>query len=304
MNFCPRLPAGFIACLALLAWRPALAEQSTETPPANAGMRYVEANVQRDARQNTAALGVLSLPVGERGWVQLGGGQTRHDEAVSASRVNVFSTAAGFIGDSWNASLAANHRSSGDALRQTDWDASVTWLGERFGAGLDGHHRHARSQGTTSTAPVPVGGNVQQQRVKGPGLGLHGHVQLTPAWRIYASGMHYDYEVSTRQGGGTGGTGLLTGVLQRTGTSLVSREEATLSRSLKLGTRHQMGKVSLSAEYLADRVQDEPGTVRTLQLIAAIELTPLWTVVPTIGQTRSEAHGGVSFGSIAVTHHW
>jgi hypothetical protein len=304
MNFLHRLPAGSIACLALLACRPVLAEQSTDTPPANAGMRYVEANVQRDARQNTAALGVLSLPVGERGWVQLGGGQTRHDEAISASRVNVFSTAAGFIGDGWNASLAANRRSSGDALRQTDWDASVTWLGERFGAGLDGHHRHARGQVITTTAPVPVGGTVQQQRVKGPGLGLHGYVQVTPAWRIYASGMQYDYQVSTQQEGGTSGTGLLTGALQRTGTSLVSRDEATLSRNLKLGTRHRMGKVSVSAEYLADRVHDEPGIMRTLQLMAAIEFAPLWTVVPTVGQTRGEAHGGVSFGGIVVTHHW
>jgi len=304
MNFSHRLLAGAIACLALLPCRPALAEQSTDTPAANAGMRYVGANVQRDARQNMASLAVLSLPVGERGWVQLGGGQTRHDETTSASRVNVFSTAAGFIGDGWDASLAANRRSSGDAMLQTDWDASVTWLGERFGAGLDGHHRNASGQGTTTTTPVPVGGAIQRQRVKGPGLGLHGHVQVTPAWRIYASGMYYDYEVSTQQVGGTGGTGLLTGVLQRTATSLVSREETTLSRALKLGTRHQIGKASVSAEFLADRVQDEPGLVRTLQLIAAIELTPLWTVVPTVGQTRSEAHGGVSFGGIAVTHHW
>lgn len=300
-----RLPArSFACCLALLVCRPALAEEPGDTQAANAGMRYVEAHVQRDARHNTAALGVLSLPVGERGWVQFGGGQTRLEATSAARRVSVFNAATGFIGDGWNASLAANRRNGGDALRQTDWDASVTWLGERFGVGVDGHHRDARGQGTTGTSPLPGDVTVEQQRLKGPGFGLHGHVQVTPGWRIHASGMHYGYKLSTQQGGGNGGTGLLAGVLQRTSASAVSRDEAALSRSFKLGSRHQIGAASVSAEWLADKVQDEPGTVRTLQVTAAIELAPGWTVMPTLGQTHSETHGGVFFGGIGAMHAW
>jgi hypothetical protein len=300
-----RLPASSLACcLALLACRPALADESGDTQAANAGMRYVEANVQRDARHNTAALGVLSLPVGERGWVQFGSGQTRLDVAGAARRVSVFSAATGFIGDGWNASLAANRRNGGDAWRQTDWDASVTWLGERVGVGVDGHHRDAHGQGTTGTSLVPGDVTVEQQHLKGPGFGLHGHVHVTPAWRIYASGMHYGYKLSTQQGGGSGGIGLLAGALQRTSASLVSRDEAALSRSFKLGSRHQIGTASVSTELLADKVQDEPGTVRTLQFTAAVEPTPRWTVMPTLGQTHSKTHGGVLFGGIGVTHAW
>jgi hypothetical protein len=60
----------------------------------------------------------------------------------------------------------------------------------------------------------------------------------------------------------------------------------------------------VSAEVLADKVQDEPGTVRTLQFTAAVEPTPRWTVMPTLGQTHGKTHGGVLFGGIGVTHAW
>jgi hypothetical protein len=140
--------------------------------------------------------------------------------------------------------------------------------------------------------------------VKGPGFGLHGHLEVTPKWRIYASGMRFNYDVSTDQGGGGAATGLLPGALQRASASLISRDEAALSRSVKLGSRHQFGKTALSAEWLQDKVKDEPGTVRTLQLTAEVELTRRWTVKPTLGQTRSSAYGGVFFGGIGVTHAW
>lgn len=306
--------ASAIACLALMTVPAAHAEQAsglTDTAAPNADMRYVAASVQRDAQHGQAVIALLSLPVADRGWVQFGGGQTRHEQNATARKAKVLSAGAGYIGGSvgsrWQASLVASHRDAGRDLRQTDWDGVLEWQGEPFGVGIDGHHRVARGASTLATPTAPAGMPVEQ-RIKGRGVGLHGNVRLTDSFRLYAATMRYDYRVSTTSGSSAGGSGGGTSLLSRTllpsAPSFVSREETALNRSSRFGVSHRSEKLTVSGEFIADRVLDEPGTVRTVQLKAALYLTPQWTVTPTLGHTRSKTHGGVSFAGLAASHGW
>lgn len=306
-TFPPRSACG-LACFALLASSAALGSERNDTTATNADMRYVAASLQRDAQHGQAVMGLLSLPVGERAWVQLGGGQTRQEQTSTARRASVASAGAGYIGKHWQASLVATHRSGGSDFRQTDWDGVLEWRGEQFGLGLDGHHRDARLAGTVTT-PTPPSGTATVpvlQQLKGSGFGVHGNVQLTSKFTVYAATMHYDYRVSTQQNGAStgGSTSLLSQALPQASPSFVSRDEMALNRSSRVGGSYRFETLTVSADFIADRVLDEPAPVRTFQLKAALYLSPQWTVTPTLGRTRSETFGGVTFAGLAVSHAW
>ena len=294
--------------VALFATTLAQASELAGTAAPNADMRYVAAGMQRDAKDNQAVTGLMSLPLGDRWWSQFGGGQTRSEQEANARRASVLNAGFGYIGSGWLASLAASRRSAGSSLRQADWNGLLEWRGEQFDVGVDGHYRDARLSGTVATPTLPSGtADVPVlQRVKGSGIGVHGNIRVTENFSVHAAAMRFDYRVTTQQtgSGAGGGQSLLLGALQQTSPSLVSREEAALNRSSKVGASYRFEKVTLSGEVLADRVLDEPGTVRTVQLKAALELTPHWTATPTVGRTESETYGGVNFGGLVVSYAW
>lgn len=290
------------------------AQQAAAAP--NADMRSFTASVQGDARDNHAYQATLSLPLKQRGWVQLGGGQSRNNQDGAAHRPVLASVGVGYIGSGWQGSLQATHRSDGSAYRQSDGAAALDWQGELFSIGLDGTWRNARQEGTLTvpdgrggTTPVPVA-----QTVKGGGLGLRGGVQWGERTRLYAGLMRYDYRVATRPNGSSaapGGTvGNLLGdrtLLARalsTRASAVTRDESALSRSLLLGASYRLEPVALSAEYTGDRVLDTPGTVHNVVLKAAWALSPNWTLTPAIGRTRSASHGSVDLAALSLRHAW
>jgi len=309
----PRLGLAFVACLStsstLLAAEP------------NADMRTVTLGVQRDAAHNQAVLGTLSLPVGARPWLQFSAGQTRLAQDAVAHQAGVFGAGAGYVGDGWLASFTGTHRRDGERYRQTDWLATVEWRQPAFEIGLDGSYRNARQQGSVATGGA--GGTTQvpvEQRVKGGGVGLHGGAMLGAKAKLYAGAMRYDYRSSTRQNGavtgaGAGNPGGIVGALLgnssllaralSTRPSAVSRDEAALSRSAQVGASYRFtDTLAVSAEALNDKVLDAPGTVRTLQLKAAVDLAPGWQLTPAVGRTRSDEYGGVNFGALSVTHAW
>jgi len=310
MRNSPKHLLGLAACLG--------AGVAAQAADPNAQMRFVELGVQRDANHNQLVLGTVALPVGQRPWLQLGGGETRVKQDAVEHKAGLFSAGAGYVGDGWLASIVGTHRGDSAAYRQTDWVAAVEWRSERVNIGLDGSYRNARQQGTVATstssgtALVPV-----EQRVKGGGVGLHGGVMLGTNARIYAASMHYDYRTHTRQNGEVGGSssgGSLDGLLGNSSllaralssrASLVSRDEVALARSSQLGTSYRVtDKLLVSAEYLGDKVLDVPGNVHTVQLKASVELAPRWTATPSAGRTRSDEFGGVNFGALTVTRAW
>jgi hypothetical protein len=304
--FRPTFPSS-LACIALLATSAVQAAELAVGTAPNANMRYVAASMQRDARHDQAVLGLLSLPVGERWWGQIGGGQVINAQDDDARHSSVVSGAMGYIGDAWQASLTASHRSDGSRFRQTDWAGTLEWRGDRFSAGVDGSYRDAKLSGTVITSTA-LGGTTDAavlQRVKGGGIGAHGSLQATEALSVYAAAMRYHYQATTQQDGSAASPpSLALASALQTSPSFVSRDETTLSRSGKVGASYRFAAVTLSGELLADNVLDVPGTVRTTQLKAAVAMTPGWTATPVVGRTQSETYGSVNFGGLALTHAW
>ena len=298
-----------------LAGAAAPAARADDAAP-NADMRSISVAAQGDARSNRTLQTALTLPLGERAWFSVGGGQNHSEQDTVAHRPKVVAAALGYIGAGWRASLNATHRADGQAYRQSDWVGSVEWQGDRFDIGLDGSVRDSRRQATVSTpdgqggtASVPV-----TQKVKGGGLGLRAGVQLGPDARLYGSYTRYHYQVATQQNGAsTGSSSAIGGLLGNrtllaralsTRASAVNRDEAALSRSVQFGATYRFERVALTAEYTGDRVQDAPGTARTALLKAAVALGPHWTVAPAVGRTRTDAYGGVNFGALSASYAW
>ena len=298
---------------ALAAAAPAV--RAVDAAP-NAGMRSISAAAQGDAKSNRTLQTTLTLPVGERAWFSVGGGQSRSGQDAVAHRPRVVAGALGYVGTGWRASLNATHRADGSAYRQSDWVGSWDWQGDRFDVGLDGSLRDARQQATVST-PNGQGGTASVpvlQTVKGGGLGLRTGVKLGGNARLYGGYTRYHYQVGTQQNGASSGSSNLSGGLLGNRTllaralstreSAVNRDEAALSNSVQLGATYRFDRVALTAEYTGDKVKDAPGTAHTALLRAAVALGPHWTVVPAVGRTRSDAHGGVNFGALSASYAW
>lgn len=268
-----------------------LAASAARADDPNAAIRHVGIGVQRDAGSNQSVLGTLSLPVGQRHWVQLSGGQTRTAQSGAAQRAGVLGAGIGTLGDGWLASLNATHRRDGDRFRQSDWLATVEWQHETFDIGLDGSYRDARRR--DATLPTAL-------RVKGAGLGLHGGVRLGERSRLYGAAMRYDLR-SEGGGGAPAAPTLLQALAGRS--ALVARDELALRRSVQAGLSHRFDAATVSAEYLGDALLGAGGTVRTVQFKAGFEPLPGWTLMPAVGRSRSGGEG-VNFGALSVTRHW
>ena len=275
---------------ATLVLAAALAAPAARADDPNAALRYASLGVQRDANDNQSVLATLSLPLGQRQWVQLSGGRTRLEQGGAAQRAGVIGVGAGTLGDGWAAALNATQRRDGDRFRQTDWLATIEWRGEVVDFGLDGSHRDARRQ----AAALP-----STQRVKGGGLGLHGGVMLGEATRLYAAAMHYD--LRSEGGSATPPPTLLQSLAGRS--PVVARDELALRRSVQAGLGHRIGAISLNVEYLGDTLLDTPGRVHTVQLKAGFEPVPGWTLAPAVGRSR-DGNEGVNFAALSLTRRW
>jgi hypothetical protein len=250
------------------------------------GNRAVSLAAQRDARGNQSIALTLSLPVGDKAWVEAGGGQTRN--AQPRQRVRSTQLAAGRRwgnAQQWQTSLGASQRRAAKGLRQTDANASLDWQGERFDAGVDLLHRNARATGN--------------ERLRGPGLTLRAGARIGAA-RVYGASTQNRYRSRTQQAG----TGGLLGNSLGLGSSPVTRDELALSRSALLGASWQFERATLAVEALQDRVLNQPGHLRTVQLKAAVDLGTDWSLAPTLGRTRDPQAGGTSFGALALTRRW
>jgi hypothetical protein len=277
--------------------------QAEEAAP-NADKRAVSAAVQRDAQHNQSTAAALSLPVGQRAWVQLGAGQSRSRNAATGTRYKPkqVSVGGGVAGRGWQASLNASQRRDGSALRQSDVAAAVDWKPtDNVNLGLDVTHRNARARGTlpaSGGAATPV-----EQRVKGHGVGAHGAVAVTQRLTVYGATMHNRYKTRTTQTSASGG--LLAGVplLQQNRVSAINRDEAALDRSHQLGATYRVSEqVALNGELMQDRLHDG-GTLRSAQVKAAINAGAGWTLTPGIGRSRGP-QGGVNYGLLGASYAW
>lgn len=274
-------------------------------PAPNADKRALNLAVQRDAKSNQSAAAAVSLPVGESAWVQAGVGQSRSRDAASGAtyQPRQVSLGGGVAGKAWQASVNASQRRDGSVLRQNDVAAALDWKPtDDVNVGVDATHRNARTRGTLAAsgggAATPV-----EQRVKGNGFGVHAAVAMTPRFTVYGATQRNHYRTTTTQT--TSGGGLLAGVpgLQNR-VSAINRDEAALDRSHQLGATWRVSeRVALNGEVMQDKLHDG-GSLRSVQMKAAIDAGAGWTLTPGIGRSRGPNGEGTNYGLLGASYAW
>ncbi|HEY8881111.1 MAG TPA: hypothetical protein VIN03_26335 [Roseateles sp.] len=270
-----------------------------DEPAPNADKRALNLAVQRDGQHNQSATAAVSLPVGDSAWVQAGVGQSRNRDAATGNSTQPRQVAlgGGVAGQRWQASVNASQRRDGAALRQTDVAAAVDWKPtEGVNVGVDATRRQGRARGSVAGAPV-------EQRVKGHGVGVHAAAEVTPRLTVYGATLHNRYTTSTMQTTGSGG--LLAGVpLLGNRVSAVNRDEAALNSSHQLGATYRVSeRVALNGEVQQDRLHDG-GTLRSVQMKAAINAGAGWTLTPGVGRSRGPQGETTNYGLLGASYAW
>lgn len=304
-------PTQTTAMIALLAF--ALAPDATraDTPPPNDGQRYVSVGGQADDRHDQQVLSTLSLPVGQRAWVQAGAGMSRSAQATGDRKPGIVTGGMGVAGQVMQLTVNASHRADGSKYRQTDVGSSLEWRHDGDVLGLDVTHRNSRAAGAVAVANGQGGSTTVPAlaRISGNGVGVHGTLQATAHVSVYGAVARNHYKSTTQQSDPTAPGGLLglNPVLERAllgGTSFVNRDEAALDHSAMVGASYRWDKVALSGEYTTGQVHDSGGAMRSVELKAAVDVAPGWRVAPGMGRGSSEQGGHTNFASLSATYGW
>ena len=306
-----RCPTQTTAAIALLALALAPAATRAETPPPNDGQRYVSVGGQADNQHNQQVLSTLSLPVGQRAWVQAGVGKSRSDQATGDRKPRIVTGGVGVAGQAMQLTVNASHRADGSRYRQTDVGSSLDWRHDGNVVGLDVTHRNSRASGSVAVANGQGGSTTVPAlaRISGNGVGVHGTLQATEHVSVYGAVARNHYKTTTQQTDPAAPGGLLglNPVLERAllgGTSVVNRDEAALDHSAMVGASYRWDKVAVSGEYTTGQVHDNGGAMRSVELKAAVAVAPGWRVVPGVGRGSSDQGGHANFASLSATYGW
>jgi len=299
MNIPARTPHATIVLLALATAPMAHAD----TAPPNAGMGFVSIGGQADSQHSQQALATLSLPVGRHAWVQAGAGQSRDSQQAGGRRPGVVTGAVGMAGSSAQLTLNAAHRADGGKYRQTDVGSSLDWKQGGNVVGVDVTHRNSLATGTVTSS---AGTSPARVRVAGTGLGLHGTLQASERVSVYGAVArnHYKSRTATTESTTPPPGGLLGLAPVLGASSIVNRDEAALTRNALVGATYRFDKVAVSGEVASGQVLDNGGTLRSVELKAAIDVAPGWRVAPGIGRGSSPQAGHATFASLSATYGW
>ena len=288
----------------------------------NAGMNQVSVAAQRDALHNREALATLGVALGERAWARIGAGSARSEQTGVSRRPTLANGAAGWVGDGWAVGGAIAQRRDGARYRQTDGALALEWRASGGALGLDVAQRHAHAEGTVASSTVS-GATVfvpAAESVSGHGLGVHGTLRVGERLELSAAVMRHHFRVNSSQTGTASTVGNVIDLpgaidsvlanqplLARTllaSTSAVTRDEAALDRSARVGVAYRLAQTTLSAEYLVDRVHEAGDTLHSVQVKAAIGIATHWTVTPAFGRSHSAQAGGVNYGGLTASYGW
>ncbi len=298
------------ATLALLALALVPAVARADAPPPDDGRRYVSVGGQADNLHDQQVSSTLSLPVGQRAWVQAGVGKARGDQAAGGRKPGIVTGGLGVVGQALQLTFNASHRADASKYRQTDVGASLDWRHDGNVLGLDMTRRNSRAAGTVAVAQGQGGSNSvpAQVRISGNGVGVHGTFRTAERVSVYGAGMRNHYKSATQQtdAATAGGLAGLDPVLTRAllgSTSVVNRDEAALDHGAMVGASYRFDKLAVSGEYSTGRVHDS-GVMRSVELKAAVAVAPGWRVAPGLGRGSSDQGGHANFASLSATYGW
>lgn len=325
MRFPSRYCYGSVIGCVLIALN-ASADSAVPNPNAaspNAGMRYVAVSTQHDSADNNQTIAMLSHTLGRHAWARAGVGTSRIQQGNDSIEPTLGNIGFGLAGRQLTFAVDASRRKQGDRYQQRDWQGSLEWHNNRVSLGVDGLHRNTQVQGSVL---VPDGqGNATSvsvaESLRGNGWGVHGRVNVTERFSLFAGMMDYDYDVHTRQSGTVTttatGSGLLPGIINNVlanrpllaqqllvQTSGATREAAILRRSVNAGAGYRFGGATFTARYFNDKAFDSGDRIDTVELSAAVIAGEHWTLSPAVGHSQSDRVDGVTYGSLTISYGW
>jgi hypothetical protein len=285
-------------------------------------MRYVSLDVSGDNNSSRQYSGTGSFTLGRYVWLDGTAGKlTNSSDDTSDNVGDLTNYGAGFGLKNEHVQFRLNFLSSknSDSYKQNDVTAALDWNSKRYGFGIDGFHRKT-TNGTSVPNPYPrlgpstLHGDANQT---GNGVGLHASFNLTEQLSLSLGGMKYSYndlEVTTNVRNtptqselGT----LLQSVrdkvrqeLQLQATSGLTRSLALLESSYNAGLSYQFDAVGLNAQYLRDKALDTGEITDTYLVGASIFVSSHWMLSPSLGESKSDTAGNVTFGGLSVSYNW
>jgi hypothetical protein len=263
-------------------------------------------SVLGDENDNRQWLGKLALSVGERSWLQ---GIVGRTELASAGTndTNIVGAGFGVGGQTVNATVDFVQRRRDEQFEQQDWAATLNWRGARGGFGADLFMRSASGESsmTQSRGPLapPVTTRVRES-VDSTGFGLHGDFSLTPRARIFAGAMRYRHDFAVDSATTASDTPLSSLLGTDALLSGVSRDQAFIDRSYRVGGSYSFQSAAVSAQYLRDRTARTGEILDTAQLQAEFPIAGHWLVSPTVGYSSGASLGHAGFVGLSLSFAW
>jgi len=242
-------------------------------------------------------------------WIRGTVGNTRSDRYDDSVSTVLGGLRVGMRSQYWSGSIGGIYRSDGDKLKQTDLSATVDRLFPRGKLGVDAFYRNAKSSvdstvivsGPRNDSEVVVSA---EDKVDGPGYGVHGEVDLTDTVMLFASGAWYDYDESYTVSEGSDGIDLPDRLLRAIDVSGATRDEGTFDASYSGGGLVRMPLGSVSLTYYRDEIFDSADAFDTFELAATFFLGERWSVTPVVSHSSGGGYDDVMSGGLTVGMSW
>ncbi len=289
-----RLSRPMLATVATLALLSSTAHaESTATVPE----RSLAISTQTDQADSHDTTATFVLPINQSLWTQLVAGSTRASLDEGSTTTRMAGASIGVQTGCFQSQIGFAYREDSDALRLQDFSGTLTYFASQGSVGLDVFHRRAEDETTVSRT-----GRFRNPRSavitassSGWGFGLHGDVDVSDRWSLFASGMKYDYQHASDRA-----TALR---IERLKLSGVTRDTAVLDNTASIGATLKFQPVQLTLSYIRDRALDTGALTQTEELAANIPVGRHWTIAPRIGYSSSEDED-IGYAGVSVQLNW
>lgn len=273
-----------LAGLALTVW------QTTQAQEEESSLPFILAGgVQSDAEGSASALVSADVGVTRSTWVSVATVATSSPSERAGLDTRSLSVGLDQRVADFGFSLGVERWGESGEIESDDWDLGISWRGDklRLGAGIE------RRDFAVTFQFVGPGGRTfsRESGFDADGATARVSYELTPDWRLFASGRRYDYSVD------------LTLVPRLDVFRLLSTSTLTLTNSLvdyqySVGVERELGDKVLSATFGRDRSAVDKTVLETVDLGLLLPLAPRFDIELSLGVSNSDDFGSEVFGGV------
>jgi hypothetical protein len=157
-----------------------------------------------------------------------------------------------------------------------------------------------------------------EEKLTGKGFGGHASFNVTEQLTLSLGGMGYSYDDDVQTSTDVSAAqrpliaqfieNRLNTIRQQRINSLISsgvtRNVTPLDSSYNAGVSYLFGMASVSAQYVRDKILDSDSITNTYSLGASFFVGDHWILSPTIGESKSDTAGDVTFGGLSASYNW